>query len=114
MTMERNLNERKKGIRDVCKRDGRGFGAIVILPLCHSASLSLYYKSFAICDSHSWLSHYLTKSLLVLIVSLPTFIFSVCPSMFLNVSQSQDSPFSTINFKLTGIMNCNIFQVGMS
>lgn len=41
MTMQRNLNERKKGIRDVCKKDGRGFGTIVILPLCHSSSLFL-------------------------------------------------------------------------
>lgn len=41
MTMERNLNERKRGIRDVCKEDGRGFGTIVILLLCHSDFISL-------------------------------------------------------------------------
>lgn len=71
MTMERNLNERKKGIRDVCKEDGRGFGTIVILSLCHSASLSLYYKSFTL--SLSLLaSTFLTKkiALLLLILSL--------------------------------------------
>lgn len=53
MTMERNLNEIKKGIRDACKEDGRGFGTIVILSLCHSASLSLYYKFFVLCLSPS-------------------------------------------------------------
>lgn len=42
----------KREIRDVCKEDGRGFGTIVILPLCYSATLSLYYKS-----STLWLSH---------------------------------------------------------
>lgn len=48
MTMEKNLNERKRGIRDVCKEDGRGFDTIVMLPLCHSAALSLYYKSLTV------------------------------------------------------------------
>lgn len=39
---------KKGGIRDVCSWDGRGFGTIVILPLCHSTSLSLHYKPFAL------------------------------------------------------------------
>ena len=30
-TMERNLNESKKGIRDVREEDERGFGTIVVL-----------------------------------------------------------------------------------
>jgi len=83
----------KRGIRDICKEDGRGFGTIVVLPLCHSASLSLYYKSFTL-----WLSSLLaatfvikvTLSLLILsqLIPISVFFLSVLPHLLLCLSSS--------------------------
>lgn len=83
MTMARNLNERKKGIRDVCKEDGRGFGTIVILPLCHSASHYLFITNPSLSVS-LFSATFLTKSLclplLILSQLIPISVFSACVS----------------------------------
>lgn len=61
---------RKKGggSGNVCKEDGKSFGTIVILPLCHSASPSLYYTSLGLCSSHSRLPDVSYKSLCQLLI----------------------------------------------
>lgn len=59
----------KKGISNVCKEDGKGFGTIVILPLY----LSVYYKSLSF-------FHYLSPGRLFFFFPPPTyFSFVVLP-----------------------------------
>lgn len=77
----------KKGINNVCKEDGKGFSAIVILPFCHSASLSLYLSItnlWLFLISITWLSFFsfnnvcfsfLFQFISVLLLFFPFFLF---------------------------------------